>query len=97
MDGTGASVVEREERALGGPWSCRSTFTRDHVRTGCLGPTFGDMTDKRLWTIGGVLFIVAAIASLIGDNVAMAGAFIAIGLLFLVTPSYLEGRSRKRQ
>jgi ABC-type cobalamin transport system permease subunit len=55
------------------------------------------MSDKRLWTIGGVLFIVAAIASLVGDNVALAGAFLAIGLLFLATPSYLEGRSRKRQ
>jgi hypothetical protein len=55
------------------------------------------MNDKRLWIIGGVLFIVAAIASLIGDNVAFAGAFVAIGLLFLATPSYLEGRSRKRQ
>jgi hypothetical protein len=55
------------------------------------------MNDKRLWTIGGILFIVAAIASLIGDNIDIAGAFLAIGLLFLATPSYLEGRSRKRQ
>jgi hypothetical protein len=53
------------------------------------------MNDKRLWIIGGVLSIVAAIASLIGENVTMAGAFVAIGLLFLATPSYLDRKNRR--
>jgi hypothetical protein len=52
------------------------------------------MNDKRPWIIGGVLFIVAAIASLIGDNTTMAGAFVAIGLLFIAMPSYLDRKNK---
>jgi hypothetical protein len=79
------------------------TSPRDGERLSCRWPIrswvpyIRPMTDKRLWTIGGVLFIVAAIASLVGNSIVFAGAFLAIGLLFLATPSYLEGRSRKRQ
>jgi hypothetical protein len=52
------------------------------------------MNEKRMWIVGGLLFIVAAIVSLIGENIAMAGAFAAIGLLFLATPSYMDRKNR---
>ena len=53
------------------------------------------MNDKRMWTIGGVLFVVAAIASLIGGNTVVALAFVAVGLSFLAMPDYLD-RGRKK-
>ncbi|MBP2392126.1 hypothetical protein [Aeromicrobium fastidiosum] len=53
------------------------------------------MTQKQLWTIAGMLFVVSAIASLIGGNTTIAIAFVAVGLSFLAMPSYLD-RGRKR-
>ena len=54
------------------------------------------MNDKRLWIIGGVLMLAAGVLSFVSDNVAMGGALVAVGLLFLATPTYLESRSRRR-
>ena len=53
------------------------------------------MNDKRLWTLGGVLFVVAAIASLVGGNTTVAIAFIAVGLGFLAMPAYLDRGGKK--
>ena len=53
------------------------------------------MSQRQLWTLGGVLFVVAAIASLIGGSTTIAFALVAVGLSFLAMPSYLD-RGRKR-
>lgn len=53
------------------------------------------MNDKRLWTVGGVLFVVAAIVSLVSGSTVMGIAFIAVGLSFLAMPAYLD-RGRRR-
>lgn len=53
------------------------------------------MDQKRLWIVGGVLFLVSALVSLLGDEIGTAAAFLAIGVLFIAMPSYLE-RNDKR-
>ncbi|WP_415975778.1 hypothetical protein [Rhodococcus sp. 077-4] len=52
------------------------------------------MNDKRLWIVGGVLFIIAAVASLIGGSVGVAIALLVVGILFLAMPRYLARNNR---
>jgi hypothetical protein len=53
------------------------------------------MNDKKLWIAGGLLFFVAAIATLFGENKSLAIAFVVIGVLFLTMPAYLDRKNRK--
>jgi hypothetical protein len=53
------------------------------------------VNDKRMWTIGGILFVVAAIVSLIGGNTTVAIGFVAVGLGFLAMPAYLDRGGKK--
>lgn len=54
------------------------------------------MNDAKLWYVGAVLFLVAAVVSAVGSNWVMAAAFVVIAVLFLYSPRYLAGRGNRR-
>lgn len=54
-------------------------------------------SDTRTWTVAGVLFLVAAVASLIGGSELVAVLLAVAGVLMFVMPRYngRNGRSKR--
>jgi hypothetical protein len=54
------------------------------------------MNEPKMWRLGGLIFLVAAVLMFVGENVAIGAAFVAIGALFLAMPEYTKSRGRKK-
>ncbi len=53
------------------------------------------MNDKRIWFLAGVLMLVAAAVNAATGNWVPAALLALAGVLFLITPSWQAGRSKR--